>query len=77
MDDASRTDFAVNVDRERQVITIQGVPYSFALFDHMAFGPTNRLYRVVERRDDGVITIETFQSNALGLEALRKLSEAA
>lgn len=48
--------FDVTIDREKRVITIQGIRYCFDLFDAIGFMPIGRQLKIIER-GDGVVTL--------------------
>lgn len=53
--------FDYNVDRGTEVITIQGIRYSFELFDQLGFGPEGRTLRI-GKRTDGAVTLHTIDA---------------
>lgn len=50
--------FDAVIDHEREIIRIQGINYSFSLFDTLALNPTGGRFEVGERQD-GVVTLYT------------------
>lgn len=50
-------DFTVDIDRENRIITIQGIRYSFDMFNAIGFAVRGSTFRIGER-GDGVVTLE-------------------
>lgn len=48
--------FAVEIDRVNEIVTIQGIRYTFGLFDVLGFGATGARFEIGERHD-GVVTL--------------------
>lgn len=48
--------FACDIDHQGEVIRIQGILYTFSLFDALAFAPTGAKFEIGTRRD-GAITL--------------------
>lgn len=48
-------------DASRDVVTICGINYAMALFEHMGCGPSDKLFRIVDR-GDGVVTIQMIEA---------------
>lgn len=46
--------FAVEIDHQARVITIQGIPYAFDLFDGLAFAKVGTRFEIIERTDKTV-----------------------
>lgn len=53
--------FDVVIDHERETIRIQGINYSFGLFDLLAFAPKGAQFEIAERAE-GVVTLNTLNS---------------
>jgi hypothetical protein len=54
----------ISQDRIRDTVTIDGVMYSADLFREYGLGPTKgRLFKVVQKRDDGTVTVKTWAVN--------------
>jgi hypothetical protein len=50
--------FDVQLDRVNRIITIQGIRYSFGLFDDLGFAPEGTAFRIGER-GDGVVVLHS------------------
>lgn len=57
-----RRPFDVKIDHEKRIITIQGIRYTFDLFDAIGFMPIGRQLKIIERGDDVVTLAETDHS---------------
>ncbi len=55
------SDFDVVVDHINKIITIQGIRYSFDVFNLMAFGVKGSRYEIGERQD-GVVVLQALPS---------------
>ena len=53
--------FEMTIDHDREIITLQGIRYSFGLFDALAFAPTGARFEIGERRD-GVVELFSLTS---------------
>jgi hypothetical protein len=59
------SDFAVTIDRQKQIITICGINYAFDLFRGLGFKINPEAFFQIVERGDGVVTIrETRRTNA-------------
>jgi hypothetical protein len=59
------SDFAVTINRQKQIITICGINYAFDLFRGLGFKINPEAFFQIVERGDGVLTIrETRRTNA-------------
>ena len=63
----TNSEFSVHINHADRVLTIQGVRYSFDLFDQLGLGPIGRKLRIVGR-SDGVVTLQEINSVAWRIE---------
>lgn len=67
--DRKRAEFTVEIDREKEVITICGVPYAFDLFKALGrFGwPDGTKLEIVNRDPAGAVTLRRLEAEELPL----------
>lgn len=65
--------FNVSVDHQREIITIQGINYTFGLFDQLGFGAKGARFEIGER-GDGAVTLHAIGGLA-PTEQLKKYGE--
>ena len=53
--------FDAQIDYARRIIQIQGIRYSFELFDALGMGPIGAQFEIIAR-DDGVVTLKSLNS---------------
>lgn len=61
----------IDYDPASDVITIAGVRFAAGMFRELGFGPTGKPI-MIERIDDGVLTVFTFELNDEGIAAARE-----
>ena len=56
MTESDEIDLKIEIDPQREIITIGGIRYAFALFSALAFAPMGSEFQIIQRAD-GVVTL--------------------